>query len=50
MNSYTLGFDEIDKTKLSLVGGQGANPGELSRIEGVRVPVLVGRHSLRTAR
>ena len=33
-----LGFQDIDKTKLKLVGGKGANLGELSRIEGVRVP------------
>ncbi|HET6980194.1 MAG TPA: phosphoenolpyruvate synthase [Pyrinomonadaceae bacterium] len=38
MNSYTLGFHEIDQTKLALVGGKGANLGELSRIEGIRVP------------
>ncbi len=35
---YVLGFDEIDKTQVALVGGKGANLGELSRIEGVRVP------------
>ena len=38
MNAYVLGFQEIDKTKLALVGGKGANLGELSRIEGIRVP------------
>ena len=38
MNSYTLGFQEIDRTMLALVGGKGANLGELSRIEGIRVP------------
>ncbi|WP_461105897.1 rifamycin-inactivating phosphotransferase [Spirosoma koreense] len=38
-NSYTLDFQEIDRTQLALVGGKGANLGELSRIEGVRVPV-----------
>ncbi|HMM22465.1 MAG TPA: phosphoenolpyruvate synthase [Selenomonadales bacterium] len=38
MNSYVLGFPEIDKTKLLVVGGKGANLGELSRIEGIRVP------------
>ena len=38
MHRYTLGFQEIDKTKLALVGGKGANLGELSRIEGIRVP------------
>jgi pyruvate,water dikinase len=35
MNSYAVGFSEIDKTKLALVGGKGANLGELSRIEGI---------------
>jgi len=38
MNSYILGFQEIDKTKLAMVGGKGANLGELSRIEGIQVP------------
>src|SRR5579884_1554008 len=38
MSSYVLGFQEIDKTKLALVGGKGANLGELSRIDGIRVP------------
>ncbi|QBD82883.1 phosphoenolpyruvate synthase [Ktedonosporobacter rubrisoli] len=38
MNAYVLGFREIDKTKLAHVGGKGANLGELSRIEGIRVP------------
>ncbi len=38
MNWWTLGFLEIDKTKFNLVGGKGANLGELSRIEGIRVP------------
>ena len=33
-----LSFQEIDKTKLAVVGGKGANLGELSRIEGIRVP------------
>lgn len=33
-----LGFREIDKTKLAMAGGKGANLGELSRIEGVQVP------------
>ncbi len=35
---YVLGFDEIDQTQTALVGGKGANLGELSRIEGIRVP------------
>ncbi|HSZ40918.1 MAG TPA: rifamycin-inactivating phosphotransferase [Trebonia sp.] len=35
---YVLGLAEIDKTHIALAGGKGANLGELSRIEGVRVP------------
>ena len=38
MSAYILGFQEIDKTKLALVGGKGANLGELCRIEGIQVP------------
>ncbi|KAF3886674.1 MULTISPECIES: phosphoenolpyruvate synthase [Nostocales] len=38
MSSYVLGFQEIDKTKLLVVGGKGANLGELYKIEGIRVP------------
>lgn len=38
MYSYVLGFQEIDKTKLPVVGGKGANLGELSRIDGINVP------------
>ncbi len=38
MGSYVLGFEEIDQTQIALVGGKGAHLGELSRIEGVRVP------------
>src|SRR3954463_6854956 len=38
MSSYVLGFQDVDKTKLMIVGGKGANLGELSRIEGIRVP------------
>ena len=38
MSSYVIGFQEIDKTKISVVGGKGANLGELSRIEGILVP------------
>jgi rifampicin phosphotransferase len=33
-----LGLEEIDKTQVALAGGKGANLGELSRIEGIRVP------------
>jgi rifampicin phosphotransferase len=38
MSSYVLGFREIDQTQVAVVGGKGANLGELSRIEGIRVP------------
>ncbi|HLG61064.1 MAG TPA: phosphoenolpyruvate synthase [Ktedonosporobacter sp.] len=38
MSPYVLGFQDIDATKLMLVGGKGANLGELSRIEGIHVP------------
>src|SRR5882672_6271441 len=39
MGRYVLGFQEIDQTQVAVVGGKGANLGELSRIEGLRVPV-----------
>ncbi|ACT01821.1 phosphoenolpyruvate synthase [Paenibacillus sp. JDR-2] len=38
MNSLVLGFKEIDKTQLSLVGGKGLNLGELSKMNGIHVP------------
>ncbi|GFZ31096.1 phosphoenolpyruvate synthase [Clostridium zeae] len=38
MSSYVLGFQEVDKTKIMFVGGKGANLGELSRVEEIRVP------------
>lgn len=38
MISCILGFQEIDKTKLAIAGGKGANLGELSMIKGIRVP------------
>jgi rifampicin phosphotransferase len=38
MSCYVLDFQEIDQTQVALVGGKGARLGELSRIEGVRVP------------
>jgi pyruvate,water dikinase len=38
MSAYVLGFHDIDKTKLMIVGGKGANRGELSKIEGIHVP------------
>src|SRR5687768_3666354 len=38
MERYVLDFQEIDPTQVAVVGGKGAHLGELSRIEGVRVP------------
>src|SRR2546430_2122306 len=38
MSTFVLGFQDIDKTKLMVVGGKGANLGELSRIDGIIVP------------
>jgi phosphoenolpyruvate synthase/pyruvate phosphate dikinase len=35
---YVLSFQEIDQTQIAVVGGKGAHLGELSRIEGLRVP------------
>ncbi|MEH7503800.1 phosphoenolpyruvate synthase [Neobacillus drentensis] len=38
MSSLVLGFQEIEKTQLLLVGGKGLNLGELSKIQGILVP------------
>src|SRR5215217_9080303 len=38
MGCYVLGLQEIDQTQVGVVGGKGVHLGELSRIEGVRVP------------
>jgi phosphoenolpyruvate synthase/pyruvate phosphate dikinase len=38
MSNYVLGFEEIDQAQVAVVGGKGAHLGELSRIEGIRVP------------
>jgi phosphoenolpyruvate synthase/pyruvate phosphate dikinase len=38
MDSYVLGFREIDRTQTAAVGGKGAHLGELSRIDGIDVP------------
>ncbi len=37
-HSCVLRLEEIDQTQVALVGGKGAHLGELTRIEGVRVP------------
>jgi rifampicin phosphotransferase len=38
MSSFVLCFQDIDRTKLTVVGGKGTNLGELSKIEGIQVP------------
>ncbi|HEX2783882.1 MAG TPA: PEP/pyruvate-binding domain-containing protein, partial [Ilumatobacteraceae bacterium] len=38
MGSYVVGFQEVDRSQIAVVGGKGANLGELSRIEGILVP------------
>ena len=38
MDRHVVGLEEIDRTQVAVVGGKGANLGELSRIDGVRVP------------
>lgn len=38
MKPYILTFNETDKTDFMAVGGKGVNLGELSRIDGIRVP------------
>ncbi|GIP53812.1 putative phosphoenolpyruvate synthase [Paenibacillus vini] len=38
MSSLVLGFEEIGKEQLWLVGGKGLNLGELSKMEGIHVP------------
>src|ERR1700694_1998420 len=38
MGNYVLGFQEIDRTQVAVVGGKGAHLGDLSRIEGILVP------------
>ena len=35
---YVLGLQKIDQTQVAVVGGKGAQLGELSRIDGIRVP------------
>ncbi|MFC5451759.1 phosphoenolpyruvate synthase [Paenibacillus aestuarii] len=38
MKSLVLGFQEIEKTQHSLIGGKGAHLAELSKIQGIPVP------------
>lgn len=39
MSSYVISLEEIDKSKIGMVGGKGAALGELCKIEGVKVPI-----------
>jgi phosphoenolpyruvate synthase/pyruvate phosphate dikinase len=41
IDRYVLDLQEVDASQVALVGGKGAHLGELSRIEGVRVPAGV---------
>lgn len=36
--AYVVGLHEIDRAQVAVVGGKGAHLGELSRIDGIRVP------------
>ena len=38
IDRFVLGLEEIGETQAALAGGKGAHLGELSRVEGVRVP------------
>jgi phosphoenolpyruvate synthase/pyruvate phosphate dikinase len=38
IRQYVVGLDEVDQQQVALVGGKAAHLGELSRIDGVRVP------------
>ena len=38
IEQYVVGLEEVDETQVAVVGGKGAHLGELSRIEGIRVP------------
>jgi pyruvate,water dikinase len=37
-DGFVVGLSEIDETQVAVAGGKGAHLGELSRIEGIRVP------------
>ena len=38
MDTYVLGLQDVDQSQVAAVGGKGANLGELTRVDGVRVP------------
>ncbi len=37
-SGYVVGFEEVDRAQVALVGGKGAGLGELARMDGIRVP------------
>jgi len=43
-DSYVLGLEDIDQTQVAVVGGKGAQLGELSRIEGNGVQCPIRRN------
>jgi pyruvate,water dikinase len=49
MSGYVLSLQEMDRTRIAVVGGKGAHLGELSRIEGIGVPAgfCVTTHAFR---
>jgi len=38
IEQYVVGLDEVDQAQVAVVGGKAAHLGELSRIDGIRVP------------
>jgi phosphoenolpyruvate synthase/pyruvate phosphate dikinase len=38
MTSYVFGLQDIDPARVAVVGGKGANLGEITKLEGIRVP------------
>jgi hypothetical protein len=37
VSSYVISFQDIDRAKVAVVGGKGANLGEISKLEGIHV-------------
>lgn len=37
--NYTFGFQELDKTKITIAGGKGANLDELTKIKEISIPI-----------
>jgi len=49
IEQYVMGLQEVDEVEVPVVGGKGAHLGELSRIDGIRVPAgfCVTTHAFR---